>query len=235
MSLNENKKLSAIIKIVNYPSKNDIINYFKKFLKKLAIEIEYNIKNKENEILIIIPNHEIAYKLLESFNKEISNNILYSNCECSLSFKSFPHSISLPKIQNKNKNKIFFPKEINTSHHYKKFNIVKKPLIYNSSSSVNIRSYAQRHWADIKDKAGVINSYEPYIEWHIREYKEKMSNKKKWMDQKGFNNNVGRASKNRGNFIKNYVRVTPSLPPLLYEFRKPQKNKWINQSGFNLY
>ena len=68
-----------------------------------------------------------------------------------------------------------------------------------------------------------------HIEDHIREYKEKLNSKKKWIDQKGFNNNVGKASVNRANFIKNYVRVTPSLPPLLYKFRQPQKNKWINQ------
>ena len=109
-----------------------------------------------------------------------------------------------------------------------------KKLSHNYSS-VNLGSYEQRHWADIKSKAGVLNVVEPYIEGHTREYKEKLDNKKKWIDQKGFNNNVGRASFNRGNIIKNYVRLTPSLPPLLYKFRQPQKNKWINHSDFYLY
>ena len=231
MSTDENKKILAVIKIIDFPSRNEIIDYFKSFMKEATVENDYTIKNKANEILLMIPNHEIALKFLETFNKEISNNLLYSNCDCSLSFKTFPSSVSLPKI--KNRYKIVSYKNSNKPHSLKKLHIVKK--IVNNNSCINIGSYAQRHWADIKSKAGVINLVDPYIEDHIREYKEKLNSKKKWIDQKGFNNNVGKASVNRANFIKNYVRVTPSLPPLLYKFRQPQKNKWINQSDFMLY
>lgn len=231
MSSDENVKLSAVIKIVNFPSRNEIIEYFKSFMKEFTIETDYSVKNKAHEILFIIANHEIALKFLETFNKEISNNLLYSNCECSLSFKTFPNSLSLPKI--KNRYKIISSGKLNNSHSVKKLNFVKK--FSHNYSSINIGSYEQRHWADIKSKAGVLNIVEPYIEDHIREYKEKLDSRKKWIDQKGFNNNVGKASFNRVNFIKNYVRVTPSLPPLLYKFRQPQKNKWINHSDFNLY
>ena len=231
MSSDENVKLSAVIKIVNFPSRNEIIEYFKSFMKEFTIETDYSVKNKAHEILFIIANHEIALKFLETFNKEISNNLLYSNCECSLSFKTFPSSLSLPKI--KNRYKIISSGKLNNSHSVKKLNFVKK--FSHNYSSINIGSYEQRHWADIKSKAGVLNIVEPYIEDHIRKYKEKLDSRKKWIDQKGFNNNVGKASFNRVNFIKNYVRVTPSLPPLLYKFRQPQKNKWINHSDFNLY
>ena len=231
MSSDENVKLSAVIKIVNFPSRNEIIDYFKSFIKEFTIENDYIIKNKAHEILIILGNHEIALKFLETFNKEISNNLLYSNCECSLSFQTFPSSLSLPKI--KSRYKIVSSSKLNNSHSVKKLQMVKK--LSHNYSSVNLGSYEQRHWADIKSKAGVLNVVEPYIEGHTREYKEKLDNKKKWIDQKGFNNNVGRASFNRGNIIKNYVRLTPSLPPLLYKFRQPQKNKWINHSDFYLY
>ena len=231
MSTNENQKLSAVIKIVDFPSRNEIINYFKSFMKEFTLDNEYTIKNKANEILLIIQNHEIALKFLETFNIEISNNLLYTNCDCSLSFKTFPSSIYLPKI--KNKYKIISSQNTKKTPLVKKLHIIKK--IKNNNSCINLGSYVQRHWADIKSKAGVINLVEPYIEDHKREYKEKLNSKKKWINQRGFNNNVGKASVNRVNFIQNYVRVTPSLPPILYEFRQPQKNKWINQSGFNLY
>ena len=228
---NEKQKIYAVIKIVGFPSRNEMIDYFKSYMKEQTVDNDYQIKNKSDEILLIIQNHEIALKFLETLNKEISNNLLYTNCDCSLSFKALPSSLSLPKIQNRYK--IVSSKKINKPGSIKKLISVKK---YKSNySCINIGSYEQRHWADIKSKADVINWNDPYIENHVIEYKEKLNSKKKWINQRGFNNNVGKASSNRANFIKNYVRITPSLPPLLYKFRQPEKNKWINQSGFNLY
>ena len=169
MSIEEQQKPSAVIKIVDFPSRNEVINYFKSYMKEKTIEIDYNIRNKSNEILFIIPNHETAFKFLETFNEEISNNLLYSNCDCSLSFKTFPRSSSLPKIIKK-KYKIISASNLNNSHSVKKMIRVKKPLDKNLDK--NIDSYDKKHWADIKEKAGVINSKDPYIDWHIREYKE---------------------------------------------------------------
>ena len=232
MSIEENNKLSAVIKIVDFPSRNEVIDYFKTYMKEKTIETDYNIKNKSNEILFIIQDHDVAYKFVETFNKEISNNLLYSNCDCSLTFKTLPRSSSLPKIIN-NRYRIISSNNLKSSNSKKKLLILKKPL--NKYSNINEGSYVQKHWADIKNKGGSINSIEPYIEEHTREYKERINNKKKWIDKKGFNNSVGKASLNNSNFIKNYVRITPSLPPLLYQFRKPEKEKWINKSGFKIY
>ena len=232
MSIEENNKLSAVIKIVDFPSRNEVIDYFKTYMKEKTIETDYNIKNKSNEILFIIQDHDVAYKFVETFNKEISNNLLYSNCDCSLTFKTLPRSSSLPKIIN-NRYRIISSNNLKSSNSKKKLLILKKPLY--KYSNINEGSYAQKHWADIKNKGGSINSIEPYIEEHTREYKERINNKKKWIDKKGFNNSVGKASLNNSNFIKNYVRITPSLPPLLYQFRKPEKEKWINKSGFKIY
>ena len=232
MSIEENNKLSAVIKIVDFPSRNEVIDYFKTYMKEKTIETDYNIKNKSNEILFIIQDHDVAYKFVETFNKEISNNLLYSNCDCSLTFKTLPRSSSLPKIIN-NRYRIISSNNLKSSNSKKKLLILKKPL--NKYSNINEGSYVQKHWADIKNKGGSINSIEPYVEEHTREYKERINNKKKWIDKKGFNNSVGKASLNNSNFIKNYVRITPSLPPLLYQFRKPEKEKWINKSGFKIY
>ena len=232
MSIEENNKLSAVIKIVDFPSRNEVIDYFKTYMKEKTIETDYNIKNKSNEILFIIQDHDVAYNFVETFNKEISNNLLYSNCDCSLTFKTLPRSSSLPKIIN-NRYRIISSNKLKNSNSKKKLLILKKPL--NKYSNINEGSYVQKHWADIKNKGGSINSIEPYIEEHTREYKERINNKKKWIDKKGFNNSVGKASLNNSNFIKNYVRITPSLPPLLCQFRKPEKEKWINKSGFKIY
>ena len=57
-----------------------------------------------------------------------------------------------------------------------------------------------------------------------KEYIEKKIIKKKWIDKKNFNVFVGKASSvnnSNTNVIKNYVGRTPSLPPVLYQFRKP--------------
>ena len=54
MASNENKKVYAVIKITDFPTRNEIINYFKTYMKELTIETDYNIKNKPNEIQIII-------------------------------------------------------------------------------------------------------------------------------------------------------------------------------------
>ena len=231
MSSNEsNEKLLVAIKIKDFPSRNEIINYFKEFIKEYPPEIEYSIKNKSNEILIVINNNEIALKFMQTFNEEIANNLLYANVDCSLSFQAPQKTILLPKV--KSRYKIASSRNAKTNS-VNKIRIIKK--LTRNHSSFNIASYAERHWADIKSRAGVINLEDPYIEQHTIEYKERLNDKKKWMDIRGFNNNVGLASISKKYFIKNYVRLTPSLPPLLYNFRTPQKNKWLDQSGFNLY
>ena len=71
-----------------------------------------------------------------------------------------------------------------------------------------------------------------------REYLKKKNNEKKWIDKKNFNVFVGKASSLHNynvNEIKNYVQRTPSLPPILYNFRRPQKNKWVGHCDFHLY
>jgi len=191
MSLEENNELSAIIKIVDFPSRNEVIDYFKTYMKEKTIETDYNIKNKSNEILFIIPDHDVAYKFVETFNKEISNNLLYSNCDCSLTFKKIPRSSSLPKIIH-NRYKIISSSNLKSSNSKKKLHIIKKPL--KNYSNINKGSYAQKHWEDIKNMGGSINSIEPYIDKLSRENKERINNKKKWIDKKGFNNSVGKAS-----------------------------------------
>ena len=107
----------------------------------------------------------------------------------------------------------------------------------NKSISV-IGEYERKHWAHIRNKACIIENDSPFMDSLTREYLEKKDNEKKWVVKKNFDVFIGKASSLKShscNDIKNYVNVTPSLPPLLYQFRRNEKNKWIIKSGFQLY
>ena len=107
---------------------------------------------------------------------------------------------------------------------------------YKDSSFIS--DYERVHWAHIKDRAGIIENDSPYMDKQSKEYIEKKKNEKKWINKKNFNIFIGKASSvdfSNSNEIKNYVGRTPSLPPVLYQFRRPQKNKWIGNGDFHLY
>ena len=236
MNLNS-KKISAIIKITDFPSRNEIISFFKNFIPKKSPPFEYSIINKSNQILFIIKDHNLAYNFTETFNKKIIENPLYSNTECSLSFKQIQmkrssstiNTLKTKKSYSNIKSKIFLRNRNNDQ------------LNSNEKSYKNISyisDFEKAHWANIKDKAGIIENDSPYIDSLSKEYIEKKKNEKKWIDKKNFNIFVGKASSvdnHNNNEIKNYVCRTPSLPPVLYQFRRPQKNKWVGNGDFHLY
>ena len=225
-------KLPACIKIIDFPSRNEVINFFKSYISNSNISDNYNIINKSNEITFILYDHDIAYKFTEEFNKKIIENPLYSNTECSLSFKKLTKSSSCPSI-NKKKNSFSSKRKILL---HPKINTNKKYSINKSASFVG--DYERIHWAHIKDRACIIDNDSPYIDNQSKEYREKLNNQRKWVNKSNFNIFVGKASSNYNNMtreIKNYVGMTPSLPPVLYQFRRPQKSKWIANSDFHLY
>jgi hypothetical protein len=234
MNLNS-KKISAIIKITDFPSRNEIISFFKSFIPQKTPPLDYSIINKSNQILFIVKDHNFAYNFTETFNKKIIDNPLYSNTECSLSFKKMQRSSStINNIRTKKnysnvKSKIFQRNRSND-----KLNNYEKS--YKNISYIS--DYEKAHWANIKDKAGIIENDSPYMDSLSKEYIEKKKNEKKWVDKKNFNIFVGKASSvnnHNNNEIKNYVGRTPSLPPVLYQFRRPQKTKWVGNGDFHLY
>ena len=233
MNLNS-KKISAIIKITDFPSRNEIISFFKSFIPQKTPPLDYSIINKSNQILFIVKDHNFAYNFTEAFNKKIIDNPLYSNTECSLSFKKMQRSSStINNIKTKKysnvKSKIFQRNRSND-----KLNNYEKS--YKNISYIS--DYEKAHWANIKDKAGIIENDSPYMDSLSKEYIEKKKNEKKWVDKKNFNIFVGKASSvnnHNNNEIKNYVGRTPSLPPVLYQFRRPQKTKWVGNGDFHLY
>ena len=233
MNLNS-KNTSAIIKITNFPSRNEILNYFKYFLPEKTSPEDYSIINKSNQILFILKDHKLAYNFAETFNNKILDNPFYSNTECSLFFKKMQKSQStLNIIKKRNKNFSIIKPKLYKQNNYK---INNNKLNHKNPSFIG--DYEKAHWANIKEKAGLIENDSPYMDSLSKEYIEKKNNEKKWIDKKNFNIFVGKASSlenYHSNEIKNYVRQTPSLPPVLYQFRKPQKNKWVGNRDFRLY
>ena len=74
----------------------------------------------------------------------------------------------------------------------------------------------------------------PYISENEQRILEEKETKKHFFDKhKNFVTSVGKYSM-KPNFIPNYVGMTPSENPNNHEFRKVDKNKWINQKGFNV-
>jgi len=236
MSVNS-QKISVIIKITDFPSRTEVIRYFKKLLPEGTSPEEYNIINKANQILFETKNHSIAYNFTEHFNQKIMDNPLYSNTECSLSFKKVQRSSSTMNFTRGKQNYSYIQSRLfkkNNSKLHK--NIVNNIRSYKNFSFIS--DYERAHWANIKNKAGIIENDSPFMDIQSKEYIEKKKNEKKWVDKKNFNVFVGKASSNNNhnsNEIKNYVMRTPSLPPVLYQFRKPQKNKWVGNGDFHLY
>ena len=226
MNLNY-KQIPATIKIINFPSRNEIISFFITFLPYNTPPEDYTIINKANQILIILKDHHLAYSFTEKFNQKILNNPLHSKTECTLSFKKFQRSSSNINIGLKDYHPLI------RSRLYERN---PKKLSYNSISFIS--DFERKHWAKIRDKAGIIENDSPYLDNQTKEYIEKKLNEKKWVNKENFNVFVGKASSVSNsslNEIKNYVRKTPSLPPVLYQFRVRNKKKWISNRDFYLY
>ena len=223
------EKLSPVIKIKNFPSRERVVKDFKSFLLERKSRERYKIVNKSNKILLYVNSPNIAYKFAERYNNKILANPLYSNSQCSLIFNKPKNNNSLlnsTRLYSNIKPKLYLPVKSLTEE---------KPFI--RSASV-ISDYERRHWANIKDKACIIENDSPYMDNISKEYIEKKNNEKKWVNKQNFNVFVGKASSINNhdkNEIKNYVFRTPSLPPILYQFRKPQKKKWVGKADFHLY
>jgi hypothetical protein len=229
------KKLIPIIKIKNFPSREGVLNDFKSFITERKSQENYQIidQNKPNKILLSVNNPNTAFKFTEKYNIKILSNPNYSNSECSLIFKK-PEKINNSFI-NLSRNNLKKKPKLFLSLKKRK---IKENNKYLSKSVSSISDYERKHWANIREKACIIDNDSPYIDKLNKEYNDKIMDMKKWIDKKNFNVFIGKASSIRNscqNEIKNYVVRTPSLPPILYQFRKIQKTKWIHTKDFRLY
>ena len=213
----------TIVTIKNFPSRNEILLFFNKFIITNKINSDYKIENTSNCINLKFLESDIGYLFVEQLKTSIINNELYKNL-----------SIKITEKQRKLKSK-------STSNIFSKRNKGITPISNSSNltlsrNKITDNSYYHIHMLDISKKAGVITNSSPYINFLHKEYLDKIENKKKWVCNKDFITSVGRAENNKNIFIiKNYVNITPSNSPLLYKFRNENKTKWMSKKGFILY
>ena len=246
--------LQALVTIEDFPSKNDILKILKEYLEKNKNRnTQYKTLIYSNKIIITFFSSEIAFGFLKRINQEIYDNPYYAYTNCNLKFKkklnllnknnSTPSIINKSNYNYKNKYKLSsYNKSDFKNKSYKNLNNDSKNFFsldsyYNLSTikSNIINSYSHKHWENIYSKAGVItNDGSPYISEEEKYLKERIKDKIKWINKKGFFNFVGKASSNKSYVIKNYVVQTPSLPPILHNFRPINKSKWIIKDDFKV-
>ena len=240
----------AIVTIEDYPSKNDVLKILKEFLEKNKNRnTQYKTLLYSNKIIITFYSSELAFGFLKRINQEIYDNPYYAYTNCNLKFKKKINLLnknhSTPSIINKsnyNKNNYKLYKSDFKNKSFKNNNNISKNFLsldsyYNMSTikSNIINSYSHKHWENIYSKAGVItNDGSPYISEEEKYLKERIKDKIKWINKKGFFNWVGKATSNKSYVIKNYVSQTPSLPPILHNFRPCDKSKWIIKDDFKV-
>ena len=240
----------AIVTIEDYPSKNDVLKILKEFLEKNKNRnTQYKTLLYSNKIITTFYSSELAFGFLKRINQEIYDNPYYAYTNCNLKFKKKINLLnknhSTPSIINKsnyNKNNYKLYKSDFKNKSFKNNNNISKNFLsldsyYNMSTikSNIINSYSHKHWENIYSKAGVItNDGSPYISEEEKYLKERIKDKIKWINKKGFFNWVGKATSNKSYIIKNYVSQTPSLPPILHNFRPCDKSKWIIKDDFKV-
>lgn len=70
----------------------------------------------------------------------------------------------------------------------------------------------------------------PFIEKQKLEYLNCIEEKRKWLNEKGFNVNIQFGNSERKTEIPNYVQTTPLKYPVhLHQFREVNKGKWIGK------
>ena len=140
------------------------------------------------------------------------------------------NSISSDNIVERNDREYLLKKVIKNNH--KDSFLTEKSV----SSGINIYHNSVRN-ISLKNKKGIDYQgvyYLPFLNPDEKYYREKLLDKKNWIDKKGFMVSVGNYKMGGDNFISNYVGATPSMSPLAYNFREINKNKWIDKKGFSL-
>ena len=225
-------KLIPVIKIKNFPSKDIVIKDFKSYLSEKKSNENYKISfynNTKNKIYLHLSHSNTAYNLTKNYKKKILTDPLYSKMKCSLFFVKPDNFWDLTEDLMKT---IRIQKESNCEK-FRKTHREKNFRLNKSCSYIN--SYEKKHWADVREKAGIIDNSSPYLDRYDKENIEKMKNMQKWIIKKDFISSVGKASSllnYKKKEIKNYVMKTPSLPPVLHQFREIDNRKWIGKKNF---
>ena len=232
----ENNSMS----LISNTNEKKISELLGKFFEYKCLPYNANIKNIiKGKYKIKFNKPLIANEFTQFYN--INNNKKYKYYE---NYSDNPNSSRLPKIK---KNKFRSISSDYIIERNKKENIINKVIINNTkdtsiteksvSSGINIFHSSIRNK---KRKNSSHNEYKgitylPYLNPDERYYREKLLDKKKWLDKKGFMVSVGNYKMGGdSHFISNYVSATPSESPLCHNFREVNKDKWVNKKGFYL-
>ena len=224
---------SSIDFISNSNDKN-INEMLSKFFEYKCLPFDANVKNNfKGKYKIKFSKPLLANEFIQFYNINNNKKYKYYNNKGTFNGKRLP----IIKI---NKNKSI--SSDNIIERNKKENLMNKVILNNSkdmiiteklvSSGINIFHQSLTNNKRKKNNYKEV-SYLPFLNPEERYYREKLLDKKKWLDKKGFLVSVGNYKMGGDNhYISNYVSATPSEPPLCHNFRDVHKDKWVNKKGF---
>lgn len=135
--------------------------------------------------------------------------------------------------------KVGSPLGISTMKHSQgstKINIIKHLNYYEEArhDPVKIRELMINNQQKLLNKISptLVNISTPYISEEERRLLEENKAKEKWIDKKGFKQATSIFAARKLPVISNYVRASPSLPPINHNFREVRKDHWVNKNGF---
>ena len=225
---NENKKLEnkndmkliTKVKIVNYSSKDLVIDFLNKFLTENNYEKDYTLTENSLFLLIKFTNSDIAYSFIKKLNYEKLININFSSIEVSMNMEIEKpkhsnlilgrRSLSIPKLKIK---PILNKKNLQLS--LSKINIKPKYHFNNRLSELAYHS---------------ILASTPYRDPYEEQKKINKENKIKWISERNFNGYFGRATSNKNIFYHDFISDGMPSPPI--SFRPIEKKKWISKNDF---
>lgn len=230
------------VSIISNTNEKKVKELLGKFFEYKSLPFNANIKNTlKGKYKIKFKWPLLANEFIQFYN--INNNKKYKYYQKDNDISNNDKLI-LPKIKQ---NKFRSISSDYIIEHNKIENIIKKVIRNNSkdtsiteksvSSGINIYHNSLRNKKRRNNRESEYKgiSYLPFMNPDERYYREKLLDKKNWLDKKGFMVSVGNYKMGGdSHFISNYVSATPSKSPLCHNFRDVNKDKWVNKKGFFL-
>lgn len=171
-------------------------------------------------------------EFLARMEKEKAKNSLYSKTNITMKMKTTNHGFPSNRSESDVRSTSFSGLTLNSiTKLIKKKKINKTTAVYINPKPGIEHSYSHNHLLDLTRKAGVIANDSPYLSPLAQIAKEAQENKKKWIGNQNFLLFVNKAH-GQNNIVKNYVRITPSIPASNYMFRGIYKDKWVDKKDF---
>ena len=217
------------INIVSNSNEKSISDLINKFFEYKNLPYNASMKNiLKGKYKIRFNKPLLANEFVQFYNITNDKNRNYYEVKFPKIKKKF-RSISSDYIIEKNKKENFLNKVIKSN--LKDTSITEKSM----SSGVNLFHDSLKHKKSNRRNRNEYKGeyYLPFLNPDEKYYREKLLDKKKWLNKKGFIVSVGNYKMGGdSHFISNYVSVTPSESPLCHNFREVRKDKWVNKKGF---